>query len=192
VPGLFVEADDDEGTTRRAVISKGMLGAVVVLGGALVAGLDAGIGRLAGRTTPSGRTTTLRRRPGSSTSSGATTPGGTTSGGATAGGGTAPPGHPIGASADVPVGGAAAFNDPATGDTSLVIQPRPGTFVAFDAICPHQGCTVQYLDLQKRFVCPCHQSEFDATTGAVLSGPSPTGLTPITLSVGPNGDLYAV
>jgi thiosulfate dehydrogenase (quinone) large subunit len=165
------------GTPRRTVISRGTVGIVVLVAGALVAGLDAGIGRLAGR--QSKGPVTLRRRGGAGTSS-------------TAPGGSAPRGQPIGAASDVPVGGSAAFNDPATGDTSLVIQPRPGTFVAFDAICPHQGCTVQYFASQNRFICPCHQSAFDATSGALLSGPAPQGLRSIDLTVGQDGQLYAV
>jgi thiosulfate dehydrogenase [quinone] large subunit len=166
-------------TGRRAVITKGARGALVFLAGAVVAGLDAAIGRLIGSATRPGGVVALKQRPGAA--------------GAGAGGGVAtPPGHPIGPASGVPVGGAAAFNDPATGDTSLVIQPVAGAFQAFDAICPHQGCTVQYFPSQKLFICPCHQSEFDATTGEVRSGPAATGLTPITIGVGPDGQLYAI
>ena len=51
---------------------------------------------------------------------------------------------PIGPASEVPVGGSAAFTDPSTGDPSLVIQHTADQFVAFDAICPHDGCTVAY------------------------------------------------
>jgi thiosulfate dehydrogenase [quinone] large subunit len=153
---------------------------LTVLAGAVVAGVDAGVGRLAGGT----------RRPGGAAALKPRSTGGASTGRSTVG--PVPPGHPIGAAADVPVGGSAAFNDPATGDTSLVIQPQAGNFLAFDAICPHQGCTVQYFPAQKRFICPCHQSEFDATTGAVKSGPAPNGLAPITIQQGSDGQLYAI
>ena len=38
--------------------------------------------------------------------------------------------------------------------------------------------------------CPCHGSEFDANTGAVIRGPATRGLTPIKVTKGANGDLY--
>ena len=88
---------------------------------------------------------------------------------------TAPSGTAIGPASDVPVGGSASFTDPATGDPALVIQPTAGTFVAFDAVCPHAGCTVAYQPSAGIIACPCHGSEFDASTGAVLRGPRHPG-----------------
>ena len=166
-------------TTRRAVVSKGTITGLTVLGGALFAGIDAGIGRLAGGTNKSGTSTALKPKASGGSSAGPSV-------------GPEPRGAAIGPASAVPVGGAAAFNDPRTGDTSLVIQPEAGNFLAYDAICPHQGCTVQYFPSQKRFICPCHQSEFEATTGKVISGPAPTGLAPITIAEGNDGQLYAV
>jgi nitrite reductase/ring-hydroxylating ferredoxin subunit len=40
-----------------------------------------------------------------------------------------------------------------SGDPSIVIQPKVGTFVAFDAVCPHAGCTVGYDAAQKVVAC---------------------------------------
>ena len=42
---------------------------------------------------------------------------------------------------------------------------------AFSATCTHQGCTVGPVR-DGRIVCPCHGSEFDARTGAVVRGPA--------------------
>jgi thiosulfate dehydrogenase [quinone] large subunit len=103
-----------------------------------------------------------------------------------------PSGTVIGSTSAVPVGGSAAFTDPKTGDPGLVIQQPADTFRAFDAICPHAGCTVAYQPSAKVIVCPCHGSEFNAKTGAVEVGPATTGLTPIKVVRGPNGDLYAI
>jgi len=89
-----------------------------------------------------------------------------------------------------PVGQAASFRDPASGDPSIVIQPRSGTFLAFDAVCPHAGCTVEYDPSAKVIVCPCHGSQFSASTGAVETGPAATGLTRITIAEGGDGQLY--
>src|SRR5262249_37473624 len=60
----------------------------------------------------------------------------------------------IGPAAAVPVGGAASFTDPRTGDPAYVAQPAPGRFVAFDASCTHQGCPVEFAGSE--FQCPCH------------------------------------
>jgi thiosulfate dehydrogenase (quinone) large subunit len=94
---------------------------------------------------------------------------------ATAAPGRTPSGTAIGPASDVPVGQAASFRDPGTGDPSIVIRPSSGTFVAFDAGCPHAGCAVGYDPAQQVIICPCHGSQFNAATGAVEGGKSPSG-----------------
>ena len=105
--------------------------------------------------------------------------------------GAASGGTRIGLASQVPVGGAATFKDPATGDPGLVLQLTQGQFVAYDAVCPHAGCTVGYSAGARLIVCPCHGSEFDPTTGDVISPPAPRGLTPIHVAVNGNGELLA-
>jgi thiosulfate dehydrogenase (quinone) large subunit len=101
-----------------------------------------------------------------------------------------PQGTAIGAAANVPIGGAASFTDPAQQVPALVVQVERGQFRAFSAVCPHAGCTVQFDGTNDVFACPCHGSVFNATTGAVLQGPATTGLSPIPVALGPNGQLY--
>ena len=86
-----------------------------------------------------------------------------------------PAGTAIGPAKDVPVGQAAMFTDPHTQTPSIVIQPTRGRFVAYDAVCPHAGCTVGYLASQNIIACPCHGSVFNVDTGAVSPGPRPAG-----------------
>jgi thiosulfate dehydrogenase [quinone] large subunit len=102
-----------------------------------------------------------------------------------------PAGTKIGPATAVPVAGSAAFQDPASGDPAIVVQPKAGSFLGFDAVCPHAGCTVGYDQQRVRFVCPCHGSEFNGTTGAVEVGPATRGLRRITVAEGSDGQLYA-
>ena len=155
--------------------------------GAVAAGAAAGIGRAAGGAKSPAGAGTSALSPGAAPGGPTTTsvPGATST---TAG---APAGTPIGSASQVPVGGAATFKDPATGDPGLVLQLTKGQFVAYDAVCPHAGCTVGYSPGAKLIVCPCHGSEFDPATGDVVSPPAPRGLTPIHLAVSADGQLLA-
>ena len=57
-----------------------------------------------------------------------------------------------------------------------------GGFRAFDAVCTHAGCTVEYSQ-GVGFVCPCHGGRYDAETGAVIAGPPPAPLPPVQITV---------
>jgi thiosulfate dehydrogenase (quinone) large subunit len=176
---------------RRSVV----LGGVAAAGALVLAGLAAGLGRLAGGAqAPAEGTTTLGAAEKGSTTT--TVPGSTTTGPPSSGTTTiAPtsttvPGVAIGPAGDVSVGGAARFTDPGSGDPGLVLQLTRGSFVAYDAVCPHAGCTVGYSSAARLIVCPCHGSEFDPSTGAVLVGPAPRGLSTISVTEGGDGQLY--
>jgi cytochrome b6-f complex iron-sulfur subunit len=101
------------------------------------------------------------------------------SGGSSSSGGGGASG-PIVALADVPVGGAVAAKD-GSGAPIVVAQPTAGKAVAFSAICTHMGC--QVAPAGKRLDCPCHGSQYDAATGAVLRGPAPRPLPPVAVKV---------
>jgi len=103
---------------------------------------------------------------------------------------TNPPGTAIGPAKDVPVGKSAAFTDPTTHTPSLVIQLTQGRFVAYDAVCPHEGCTVGYVPSQSIIACPCHGSEFNPDNGDVEQGPATRGLRALGIAEGSDGQLY--
>jgi thiosulfate dehydrogenase [quinone] large subunit len=169
---------------RREAVLRATVTAAVAAVSLAVGGLAAGLGRLAGGT--SGNSEGASLPPGTGPSRSATA----TPGRSAAKPGRAPSGTAIGPARDVPVGQAASFRDPATGDPSLVIRPRPGTFLAFDAVCPHAGCTVGYDPAAKVIMCPCHGSQFNARTGAVEVGPATSGLKRLAIAEGPDGQLY--
>ncbi|WP_335973541.1 MULTISPECIES: Rieske (2Fe-2S) protein [Streptomycetaceae] len=77
----------------------------------------------------------------------------------------------LGAATAVPVGGAKLYRE----DKVLVSQPSKGTFKAFSAVCTHQGCVLDTVD-GTTASCPCHGSEFNAETGAVVRGPADKAL----------------
>lgn len=212
-PGMAGLADRlpvDQG--RRDALLTGM----VAVAGLAVAALDATFGRLAKGTNapaPAARlgvssapasttTTTIKPEPTTDPGSTTTRPSTTTTSPTTSPPKTTtttrppqagvPGGTLLGPASDVPVGGAASFQDPKSGDPGIVIQATAGQFVAFNAICPHAGCTVGYSNSQRIIACPCHGSVFNASTGAVEQGPATSNLRVINIREGSDGNLYEV
>ena len=180
-PTLTAAADRVELDRRSFALKTVALGTAGALG-LLLAGLAAGVGRLVGHySDEAGASAT---NTGTSATPATTAKPGPTN--------TTPPGKKVFPASTVALGGSATFNDPKTGEPAVVVQPSAGSFVAFDAICPHEGCTVAYAAPDKLFICPCHGSRFNGETGAVENGPATRGLTPISIAEGPDGNLYAV
>src|SRR5438270_4377339 len=57
---------------------------------------------------------------------------------------------------------------------TFFVLPGAGRRVV-SAVCPHEGCEVEWDGGQRKFLCPCHDSAFDAD-GARLSGPAQSDL----------------
>lgn len=56
------------------------------------------------------------------------------------------------------------------------------TVRCLQTVCPHLGCGIDYDSARRRFVCPCHASDF-ARSGRVLSGPSPRAMDELTCRI---------
>ncbi len=84
----------------------------------------------------------------------------------------------LAALADVPQGGGLVL----TAQDIVLVRPQDDTVKAFSATCTHQGCTVDGVR-DGKITCPCHGSVFDATTGAVLSGPASRPLPVVAVAV---------
>ncbi len=50
-----------------------------------------------------------------------------------------------------------------------------GGFLAMSRTCTHLACTVPWVSKEKKFICPCHSSEFDIR-GEVANPPAPRAL----------------
>ncbi len=161
------------GLTRRVVLQAALLaGAAVVVASLAVPlrwlGVDLGGG------------TRASSRPSPSPSPGAAT--------------MPPTGAPVASVADVDRRGTASFTVPfdapaplPAGDPGIIVRLADGTYVAYDAVCTHAGCTVQWDAADDVIYCPCHGAVFDAANdGAVLRGPARQPLATLPLVVDPS------
>lgn len=90
----------------------------------------------------------------------------------------------------------------------MLIRLRPGTptihrkgfenynygdYWAFSKVCTHLGCPTSLFEQQtNRILCPCHQSQFDATNyGKPIFGPATRALPQLPLAVDEEGYFYA-
>ena len=184
--------------SRRTFLAQARLVAVLGAGAVAVGGVTAVLGRLLGGTDNNGG--------GSATGAGpVTTPPASQSQPSTT---TAEPlsstpttefstpttnaasGTPIATAAEIRVGGAKRFSEPANGGPAYVVQPSAGKYSAFSATCTHAGCPVDFSSVDGDFHCPCHGAIFAGATGAVLRGPARLPLPPISVTKGSDGQLY--
>ncbi|MGH2465875.1 MAG: Rieske 2Fe-2S domain-containing protein, partial [Candidatus Limnocylindrales bacterium] len=76
------------------------------------------------------------------------------------------------------------FTDPTTGDPGVLVALANGSIVAFDAICTHAGCTVNFDRLSGNLLCPCHGAIFDPAHGArVVDGPTDQPLASLPIEI---------
>ncbi|AWM31779.1 Rieske (2Fe-2S) protein [Hymenobacter nivis] len=57
----------------------------------------------------------------------------------------------------------------------IVAKTTAGTYVAFQAPCPHQGTSVYFDQAAAHFICPNHNAVFNLS-GGIISGPVSSGL----------------
>jgi len=66
-----------------------------------------------------------------------------------------------------------------------------GKVEAFNVVCPHAGCFVDFVAARHGFLCPCHNSLF-ALDGAIADpkSPSPRGLDQLAVEIRNNSEVW--
>lgn len=92
---------------------------------------------------------------------------------------------------EIDVGGTYLFRYPTDADPAVLLRVSDTDVVAFSQKCTHLGCVVYFQPDEERWHCPCHEGNFDATTGSVLSGPPTRPLGKIDVEVR-DGQIWAL
>ena len=113
----------------------------------------------------------------SATSTGATTPTSTATN-------STPTAGQIAQVSAVPKNSAVSFTIPSSGDAGVLVHLNNGQFAAYDALCTHAGCQVDYDPGSQLLRCPCHGAAFDPAKNAeVVNPPAPSPLAPVKITV---------
>jgi len=71
---------------------------------------------------------------------------------------------------------------------AIVIRLESG-LKAYSAVCTHFACIVKWNPETARMECPCHDGDFSADDGSVISGPPPAPLTMLEIEI-VDGQIY--
>lgn len=66
---------------------------------------------------------------------------------------------------------------------ALIVRNDAGDFHAYNAVCTHLGCTVQYAPEREAIWCACHGGVYDPETGRNIAGPPPRPLQGLDVAV---------
>jgi Rieske Fe-S protein len=91
-------------------------------------------------------------------------------------------GEPIAKVDEVTLNSSKKFTKSGSKHPYVLVHLKDGRFVAYSAVCTHEGCWVDYQPETQMLACPCHGSVFDpAKKGAVVKGPA---IVPLPNNVG--------
>ncbi len=157
---------DDRGSVSRRGVLAGSAAAAAALALGACAGSDGTTTSASSSPTPADGATAQTAAPDQSPDAGS-------------------PGEVLAGTQDFPMGGGAVVVT--SRGPVVVTRPSEDEYLAFDARCPHAGCTVAEV-LENTINCNCHGSTFDGSSGDVLGGPAKSGLEPVSILVS-DGDI---
>lgn len=76
--------------------------------------------------------------------------------------------------------------------SDFILFDRNDACWALSRKCTHLGCKLNYLEELDILECPCHQSKFNPTSGAVIEGPAKKSLHFYAVEKRNNDPLYVV
>ncbi|WGV28067.1 ubiquinol-cytochrome c reductase iron-sulfur subunit [Halotia branconii] len=88
----------------------------------------------------------------------------------------------VGTSAELDKTGQLLNKNSPVGPVLVVGTSKTANLIAVNPTCTHKGCTVGWEPSTKTFLCPCHESEFEAD-GKVQKGPASKPLTTYTAKI---------
>ena len=95
---------------------------------------------------------------------------------------------------DIQNGNAFSFNY--KGQQAFLVKTKHDRFVAYVAICPHEGEAVEWDVEIEKFICGCHLSLFNVEDGSLYRHSTLLknvgNLTPIELKIDEYQDIYVV
>ena len=92
-------------------------------------------------------------------------------------------GESLGTLAELDEAGQLLNEQASIGPVLLIRNPDDNASVlGVNPVCPHAGCNVEWQSDQTLFVCPCHNSQFNAD-GSVAQGPAAQPLNTYTVAV---------
>ena len=100
--------------------------------------------------------------------------------------------RPIVAIDAVPVGETHLFDYPSASDPAILLRVADREVVAFSQKCTHLGCVVYFQSDEDRWHCPCHEGNFAAQSGLVISGPPTRPLGRIEVEIRDDGMIWAL
>jgi Rieske Fe-S protein len=100
--------------------------------------------------------------------------------------------RPVVALDEVAIGGTYLFRYPTDADPAVLLRVDADRVVAFSQKCTHLGCVVYFEAERDRWHCPCHEGNFEALTGDVISGPPVRPLGRIDVEVRNDGMIWAL
>jgi len=85
--------------------------------------------------------------------------------------------------ANIAPGGGLDFIIPGSNIPGKLVRLTDGSFLAYNGLCTHEGCEVNYQPKAANFRCPCHGALFSAADGSATLRPARVALTKINIRV---------